>query len=364
MSFLRRFSFLGFTALALLVPTTACTSTTEDATSDVDSSEAAIESNPFVCDQGAIRRDRPNAPSNAHVVAIRMGNGGDPAKKFDRWVMEFDGNAVPNYLVERQESARFFVDGMGSPMPLAGEAGISIGVRGASGYDQAAQHATYTGSKRINASSQGLKTMKEAALLGDFEGDIGWGIGLRKDSCIRVTEMSNPPRLVVDVQNDGPAPAPIDEPADPSEEFECEASTISEPASSTSFAKVAAVRVGAHNTFDRFVMEFTADSGVPSFQVHETATARFPTSGSQALTLPGETGLAIDLFSASGTDPETGRATYKGYKRYAGGTILREAGLVKDADGRVTWGLGLSGSTCFRSFKMANPPRLVVDVKR
>lgn len=350
-------------ALVLLVPAVACTAPSEEGV-EVASEEAAIESSPFVCDQGAIRRDRPTAPTNAHVKAIRMGNGGDPHKAFDRWVMEFDGDAVPNYLVERQESARFFVDGMGAPMPLAGTAGLSIGVRGASGYDDVAKRATYTGKKRIDASAQGLKTMKDAALLGDFEGNVGWGIGLANDACIRVTELANPARLVVDVQNGGPTPAPLEEPADPGEDFECDASTIAEPNSSTDFAKIAAVRVGSHNTFDRFVMEFTADSGVPSFSVHETATSKFPTTGSHSLTLPGETGIAIDLFSASGKDPGTGRATYKGYSRYAGGPVLREAGLVKDADGQVTWGLGVSGATCFRSFKMANPPRLVVDVKR
>ena len=48
---------------------------------------------------------------------------------------------------------------------------------------------------------------------GDFEGYVSWGVGLQRAACYRVFELSNPPRLVVDVQNDGPTP--VDPPSRP-----------------------------------------------------------------------------------------------------------------------------------------------------
>ena len=319
--------------------TGGCAVTSEDADVIDDSSEAVTEA-PFVCDQSAIHTDRPNLPF-AQVKAVRSGSHAG----YERWVMEFEGSTLPNYRVEREESARFFVNGLGAPVTLEGNAGMSIGVHQASGFDANAQRATFTGPKRIQA---GGKNLREAALLGDFQGEVGWGLGMKRAACFRVTELASPPRLVVDVQTNGPDPAPIEEPAPSGLEFECANRTIAEESPHASFASVAAVRVGAHNAYDRFVMEFGADDQVPSFNVSKSAK-----------------GLDVAVFPASGTDPTTGVKTYKGYSAYAGGATLTKAGIAKDKDGRVTWGLDVraTASGCYRAYKLESPSRLVVDVK-
>lgn len=318
---------------------TGCASTTEDEGMIDDSSEAVSEA-PFVCDQSAIHTDRPNLPFT-QVKAVRSGS--HPG--YDRWVMEFEGRTIPNYRVEREESARFFVNGLGAPVTLNGNAGMSIGIHNASGFDAATQRPTFSGPKRLATNG---KTLNESALLGDFQGEVGWGLGMKRAACFRVTELANPARLVVDVQTNGPDPAPIEEPAPAGLDFECENRTIAEEAPHTPFANIAAVRVGAHNAFDRFVMEFGADDQVPSFNVSKSAK-----------------GLDVAVFPASGTDPTTGVKTYRGYNAYAGGSTLTKASMGKDKDGRVTWGLDMNStaSGCYRAYKLESPSRLVVDVK-
>ena len=39
-----------------------------------------------------------------------------------------------------------------------------------------------------------------AQTVGDFEAVLSWGAGLTRESCLRTLELSNPSRLVVDVQ--------------------------------------------------------------------------------------------------------------------------------------------------------------------
>jgi hypothetical protein len=42
--------------------------------------------------------------------------------------------------------------------------------------------------------------LQEVEQLGDFEAVLSWGAGLSRPSCIRTLELSNPTRLVIDVQ--------------------------------------------------------------------------------------------------------------------------------------------------------------------
>ena len=69
---------------------------------------------------------------------------------------------------------------------------------------------------------------------------------------------------------------------------------------------------------------------------------------------------------ASGWDMETGKPTYTGPRRFESTTtnVIQEAAQVEDFEGTVHWGLGLSNQVCFRVTRLADPPRLVVDVKR
>jgi hypothetical protein len=115
---------------------------------------------------------------------------------FDRIVFEFAPQAggtahMPAYTVSRQASAQFVKDPSGMPVTMRGSAGLRIVFHGAS------VASNYNGSRDL---TPGLPVVQEVEQLGDFEAVLSWGAGLSRASCIRTLELSNPTRLVIDVQ--------------------------------------------------------------------------------------------------------------------------------------------------------------------
>jgi hypothetical protein len=115
---------------------------------------------------------------------------------YDRIVFEFAPQAggtahIPAYTVSRQASAQFVKDPSGQPVTLRGSAGLRIVFHGASGAT------SYTGSRD---QTPNLPVVQEVEQLGDFEAVLSWGAGLSGASCIRTLELSNPTRVVIDVQ--------------------------------------------------------------------------------------------------------------------------------------------------------------------
>jgi hypothetical protein len=115
---------------------------------------------------------------------------------FDRIVFEFapqpGGTAhIPAYTVSRQASAQFVKDPSGQAVTMRGSAGLRIVFHGASGAT------SYTGSRD---QTPGLPVVQEVEQLGDFEAVLSWGAGLSQASCLRTLELSNPTRVVIDVQ--------------------------------------------------------------------------------------------------------------------------------------------------------------------
>ena len=115
---------------------------------------------------------------------------------YDRIVFEFAPQAgatahVPAYTVSRQASAKFVKDPSGLPVTMRGSAGLRIVFHGASGAT------SYTGSRDQIVN---LPVVQEVEQLGDFEAVLSWGAGLSQAACIRTLELSNPTRLVIDVQ--------------------------------------------------------------------------------------------------------------------------------------------------------------------
>jgi hypothetical protein len=114
---------------------------------------------------------------------------------YDRIVFEFAPQAgstahLPAYTVSRQASAKFVKDPSGMPVTMRGSAGLRIVFHGASA-------TSYSGSRDLIYS---LPVVQEVGQLGDFEAVLSWGTGLSQASCIRTLELSNPTRLVIDVQ--------------------------------------------------------------------------------------------------------------------------------------------------------------------
>jgi hypothetical protein len=127
------------------------------------------------------------------LTAIRVAH--QPAG-YDRIVFEFAAPAattpyLPAYTVSRQSSAKFVKDPSGAAVTLQGSDGLRIVFHGASGAT------SYSGSRDLRP---GLAVVQELEQLGDFEAVLSWGAGLSRPSCIRTVALSNPIRLVIDVQ--------------------------------------------------------------------------------------------------------------------------------------------------------------------
>lgn len=129
-------------------------------------------------------------------------------------------------------------------------------------------------------------------------------------------------------------------------------------------ASVRTVRVAAHPAagFDRFVMEFRRGDDPSSYLIRRQADPVFYGTGEgpgSRVAVKGDDGLAVIFLG------ETMEAA-KGPKRLsvAGGTAIQEAAEYEDFESNVEWGLGTKKNACFKTFTLANPPRLVVDVKR
>jgi len=128
--------------------------------------------------------------STSNVTDVRVGT----TPGYDRLVIQFDG-PVPTYTVTPQGSASFMQDATGQILQLQGSSGVRIVIRGASGTDLNGRQ-TFKGSQDL---TPGYPALKEARQIGDFERVFSWGLGLAQPDCVRVTTLTGPDRLVVDV---------------------------------------------------------------------------------------------------------------------------------------------------------------------
>ena len=127
-----------------------------------------------------------------------------------------------------------------------------------------------------------------------------------------------------------------------------------QPASEGS--RVTDVRVGAHDGYDRFVIEFSG--AVPTYAVERRAGTAFRASPSDLpATLAGDNGVLITI------SPVQDWMEYRGPTAFTPGfTHLREARQLENFEAVQQWGLGVAGAGCLRVFLLDSPSRLVVDV--
>jgi hypothetical protein len=130
------------------------------------------------------------AATMANVSDVRVGT----AAGYDRLVIEFDG-PVPAYSVTTQSSSAFMQDATGRTLQLQGSSGVKIVVRGASATDSNGRQ-TYPGPVDF---TPGYPALLEARQIGDFERVFSWGLGTTPPPCLKVTVLTGPDRLVVDV---------------------------------------------------------------------------------------------------------------------------------------------------------------------
>lgn len=130
-------------------------------------------------------------PSLAQLTNIRVGAHPD----YDRIV--FDLTALP-----ATENARYVAqlvhDPSGAPVSLPGNAFLQVTMTGTAAHDDNG-NLTYPGPDTFTTPQ--LTNVRAVALIGDFEGYVNVGLGLRHSAGIHVFTLTGPNRLVVDVNH-------------------------------------------------------------------------------------------------------------------------------------------------------------------
>jgi hypothetical protein len=110
---------------------------------------------------------------------------------YDRFVVQFDG-PVPQYELRPQSGSTFVQDASGAQVTLQGSSGLLLTLHNTSGAG------SYSGPTDLHPNGS---VVREARQVGDFEGVVRWALGLARPGCYRVTTLSSPFRLVIDVQS-------------------------------------------------------------------------------------------------------------------------------------------------------------------
>ena len=127
------------------------------------------------------------------LTAVRL--GAHPG--FDRVVFEFRA-ALPGFDV-RYVDPPILADGSGEPVPVDGSAFLQVRMEPASGFDMESGTPAYTGPDRLGGASAGTAAVREVVRTGDFEAVLTWVVGVGRRAGFRVSTLSAPSRLVIDV---------------------------------------------------------------------------------------------------------------------------------------------------------------------
>jgi hypothetical protein len=138
------------------------------------------------------------APAGAQatptLVDVRAGRHAG----FDRVVFEFRG-AVPATRHVRYVD-QLVQDGSGEPVSVAGGADLEVVFEGANAHDD--RGGPTVSPRRF---SPGFTALKEVAQVGDFEAVVTYGLGVDRERPFTVSTLSDPSRLVIDIQTTGSA---------------------------------------------------------------------------------------------------------------------------------------------------------------
>jgi hypothetical protein len=129
------------------------------------------------------------AQSAPTIVAVRAGRHAG----FDRVVFEFRGPVPATRRVRYVD--RLVQDGSGKPVRLAGGADLEVVFQGANAHDDRGMPTVSP--RRF---SPGFTALKEVAQAGDFEAVVSYGLGVDRRRPFKVSTLSGPSRLVIDVQ--------------------------------------------------------------------------------------------------------------------------------------------------------------------
>ena len=135
-------------------------------------------------------KEPPASPSIATLQTVRS----SPHPGFDRMVFEFK-EGLPGYEVRYlAETARQC--GSGDEIRTDGAGQILVRLHTAQAHTEDGKATVAERDRAL-----GLPALKQAKLMCDFEGYVDWVLGVADRRPFRVMELSEPPRLIVDVRH-------------------------------------------------------------------------------------------------------------------------------------------------------------------
>ncbi len=141
----------------------------------------------FACISSAQHYDGAQAPAQAVIGSVRTGT--HPG--YDRVTIELTSGALTDVQLQVQAGTLFTRSPRGDQVTLAGKNGILLIIRGAD------MHTGYSGPTDIKT---GYATLVEVQQVEDFEGVVQLGLGVSGATCYRAFVLTNPERLVIDIQ--------------------------------------------------------------------------------------------------------------------------------------------------------------------
>lgn len=153
------------------------------------SPSAAPDSNlqPFTCAESSMIIYYASPPPMAVIDALRTGT--HPG--YDRLTIELKSGGLTDIEVRTQTGTTFTRSPRGDQVTLAGENGILVVIHGAD------LHTGYSGPADIKT---GYSALIEVQQIEDFEGTVQLALGVSGAACHRAFLLTNPDRLVIDVQ--------------------------------------------------------------------------------------------------------------------------------------------------------------------
>ncbi len=142
----------------------------------------------FACD---LPVEASGTVTHTNITDVRVGTHDG----YDRIVFQFSGG-IPQYSIETA-TPPFIADPSGQPLTVQGNAFLRITLRGATKMTDAGD-SSYSGQRNFALTFPVLVNLVEG---GDFEAVSTWYAGLSRASCLRVSSLTEPDRLVVDVQH-------------------------------------------------------------------------------------------------------------------------------------------------------------------
>jgi hypothetical protein len=141
---------------------------------------------PFVCTSSASITGQ-GAPLSAYIDRVQTGTHAG----YDRLTIEFNNGQPANIDVTPQSGTTFTQGGSGQTVTLVGQSGILVSIHSADA------HTAFSGQTDFLT---GYSVMVEVRQVEDFEGYVQFGIGLSNTACYRAFILTNPVRLVIDIQ--------------------------------------------------------------------------------------------------------------------------------------------------------------------